>query len=118
MEFRNNLKKSFVLFFAFMLFISFAFAELQKTADEWYYVRNNQDHSSWLLDQIIPLKEMINKMGIGNKVYIEAYKIYDFRNSGKKEYILKDGKIQENDFYNEYNKSVLMKSIESLKKGR
>jgi len=31
MEFCNNLKKSFVLFFAFLLLISFAFAELQKT---------------------------------------------------------------------------------------
>ena len=68
-------------------------AELQRKADEWYYNRNDQKHSSWLLDQIIPLGEMINKMGISKKVYIEAYKIYDFRNSGKKGYILKDGKI-------------------------
>ena len=38
-------------------------------------------------------QEMAIKLGICEEVYQEAYKIYDFRNSGKTGYTLKDGKI-------------------------
>lgn len=74
-------------------------ADLQKRSDESYYrdnppKKNRNEHASWLLDQIIPLKEMCLKLGIFEQVYAEAYKIYDFSNSGKDGYTLKDGKIQ------------------------
>ena len=68
-------------------------ARLQKEADEWYYIKKNKMHSSWILDQVLELKEFATKLGIVNQVYSEAYKIYDFRNSGKSGYTLKDGKI-------------------------
>jgi hypothetical protein len=73
-------------------------AELQRKADEKYYRDNppkkhENAHASWFLDQIIPLKDMCQKLGISKQVYKEAYKIYDFRNSGKDGYTLKDGKI-------------------------
>jgi hypothetical protein len=73
-------------------------ANLQKRADEVYYKdnppkENENDHASWLLDQVIPLQKMCRELGISNKVYEEAYKIYDFRNSGKIGYTLMNGKI-------------------------
>ena len=68
-------------------------ADKQKWADIWYYERNNQDHSSWLLEQVDVLKFLASRLGICREVYEEAYKIYDFRNSGKKGYTLRDGKI-------------------------
>lgn len=68
-------------------------AKLQKEADEWFYIKKNKMHSSWILDQVLELKEFATRLGIVNQVYTEAYKIYDFRNSGKAGYILKDGKI-------------------------
>jgi predicted MPP superfamily phosphohydrolase len=61
-------------------------ARLQKRADKYYYIDNDQDMSSYMLDRVIPLKDLTNKLGITNKVYDEAYKIYDFRNSGEKDY--------------------------------
>lgn len=61
-------------------------ARLQKRADKYYYIDNDQDMSSYILDRVIPLRDLTHKFGITNKVYTEAYKIYDFRNSGKKDY--------------------------------
>lgn len=61
-------------------------ARLQKRADKYYYIDNDQDMSSYMLDRVIPLKDLTNKLGITNKVYDETYKIYDFRNSGEKDY--------------------------------
>jgi hypothetical protein len=77
-------------------------ADIQKRADIEYYkphlehyepVPNENSHAAWLLDQVTPLKEMCQKLGIAKRVYEEAYKIYDFRNSGKDGYTLIDGKI-------------------------
>jgi hypothetical protein len=73
-------------------------AELNRRSDEWYYKdippkKNTNYQASWLLDQIIPLNQMCQKLGIREQVYKEAYKIYDFRNSGKNGYALINGKI-------------------------
>ena len=46
--------------------------------------RKDKDMSNFELDKVTPLKYLSNKLGITKKVYEEAYKIYDFRNSGKK----------------------------------
>lgn len=73
--------------------LAFSIADTQKRADEWYYERKDQGHSSWLLDQVIPLKDFATRLNICSQVYDEAYKIYDFRNSGRDGYVLKDGKI-------------------------
>jgi hypothetical protein len=73
-------------------------AELQRKADECYYRDNppkehGNTHASWFVDQVITLQEMCRNLGIVQQVYEEAYRIYDFRNSGKHGYTLKDGKI-------------------------
>ena len=76
-------------------------ADLQQRADKEYYkphlknykpVEGKNDHASWILDQVNPLKRMCQHLGIVTKVYEEAYKIYDFHNSGKVGYGLVDGK--------------------------
>lgn len=68
-------------------------ARLQKQADTAFYVLCDQNHSSWLLDQVFALKELAMKMGIWEHVHARAVEIYDFRNSGRQGYTLKDGKI-------------------------
>lgn len=68
-------------------------AELQQKADKFYYEDKNQDMSSFLLDKVSALKEICILLGITSEVYIKAKKIYDFTNSGKSGYILKNGKI-------------------------
>jgi len=65
----------------------------QKMADVAYYVNGNQEESSSLVDKAFAIKELANKLGICGDVYERAYQIYDFRNSGKEGYTLKDGKI-------------------------
>ena len=68
-------------------------ARLQQDSDRWFYVHKNRDHASWLLDRCGAIREFAIKLGICEKVYEEAYKIYDFRNSGRSGYTLKDGII-------------------------
>jgi hypothetical protein len=77
-------------------------ADIQKRADEIYYrdnppKKNNNELAAWITDKVIPLKEMCQGLGIVKQVYEEAYKIYDFRNSGKTGYTLIDGKIVKQD---------------------
>lgn len=62
-------------------------ANLQKRADKYFYVDKNQDMSSYMLDRVIPIKHMCEDLHIVSQVYKEAYKIYDFRNSGKKDFV-------------------------------
>ena len=73
-------------------------ADLQKRADEEYYKDNlpkagKNEGYSWLMDQVFALKQMAVKLGICKDVYTKAYTIYDFRNSGKDGYTLRDGRI-------------------------
>lgn len=68
-------------------------ARLQRMADTAFYVCGDQKQSSWLVDQVGALKELASKMGIWNIVHARAVEIYDFRNSGRQGYTLKDGKI-------------------------
>jgi hypothetical protein len=82
--------------------IAESIADAQRRADVEYYKPhlknykpegNKNDHAAWILDQVLPLRRLGQKLGISKEVYEEAYKIYDFRNSGKSGYTLKDGKI-------------------------
>lgn len=59
-------------------------AEYQRKADYFYYINKDKKMSSHCLDNVMPLKFLSNKLGITTQVYEEAYKIYDFRKSGKK----------------------------------
>lgn len=67
-------------------------AYLQIRADWWYYVSNMKDEekqkmSSMELDAVTELRCICHDLGILKEVYEEAYKIYDFRNSGKKDFV-------------------------------
>lgn len=65
----------------------------QKQADVAFYDCSDQEASTLLLEKAMVIKELTNLMEIGGDVYERAYQIYDFRNSGKEGYTLKDGKI-------------------------
>ena len=65
-------------------------AYLQIRADWWYYVYNGKDKqqmSSSKLEAVTELRCICHNLGILDEVYEEAYKIYDFRNSGKKGHV-------------------------------
>ena len=61
-------------------------ASRQKEADRWYYVRKNQEMSSYILEHVDEVKRLAIILGVCKEVYDEAYKFYDFRNSGKKDF--------------------------------
>lgn len=67
-------------------------AYLQIRADWWYYVSSLKDEekqnmSSAELELVTELRCICKDLGILKEVYVEAYKIYDFRNSGKKDFV-------------------------------
>lgn len=67
-------------------------AYLQIRADWWFYVaggdkEENQNMSNSQLEGVTELRCICHDLGILGEVYDEAYKIYDFRNSGKKNYV-------------------------------
>lgn len=61
-------------------------ATKQIKADYWYYIKNDQNMSSFILESVHEIRVLANKLGITKDMYESAYKIYDFRNSGKKHY--------------------------------
>ena len=74
-------------------------AYLQIRADWWSYVasgdkKENQNMSSNQLEGVTELRCICNDLGVLNEVYNEAYKIYDFRNSGKKNHVADVGLIK------------------------
>ena len=67
-------------------------AYLQIRADWWFSVANgekeeNRNMSNMELEGVTELRCICNDLGILTEVYDEAYKIYDFRNSGKKNHV-------------------------------
>lgn len=73
-------------------------AYLQIRADWWYYCfskdvvdrddgTTKQDMSSRQLDLVTEVRAIAVRFDILSEVYEEAYKIYDFRNSGKKDFV-------------------------------
>lgn len=83
--------------------LAFELARIQKRADETYYIDGNVEHSSWLIDGLGGLLNVARNMGITNEVYERAYEYYDFRNSGKEGYTLKDGVIVKEEDVNAEN---------------
>lgn len=64
-------------------------AYLQVKADWWYYIsslKEKQEMSDSNLEQFDEVRCICHKLGILKQVYDEAYKIYDFRQSGEKDY--------------------------------
>lgn len=70
-------------------------ARLQKKADRYYYVEDDKDMASHALTYATELKDFASKLGICEEMYDEAYKIYDFRKSGKKDYVLSEEQLDE-----------------------
>lgn len=67
-------------------------AYLQIRADWWYYASHvneneRQNMSSHNLDLVTELRCICHDLGITKEVYKEAYKIYDFRESGKQDFV-------------------------------
>lgn len=70
-------------------------AYLQIRADWWFYCFPNdkvgedttkQDMSNMQLEAVTELRNICSTLDIVKDVYDEAYKIYDFRNSGKSDH--------------------------------
>ncbi|MBQ9659172.1 MAG: hypothetical protein IJV31_10510 [Clostridia bacterium] len=70
-------------------------ARLQKKADKYYYIDNNKEMADYVLIYAAELKDFASKLGICEEMYQEAFKIYDFRNSGKKKYSLSKEQLKE-----------------------
>lgn len=70
-------------------------ARLQKKADRYYYIENDKEMADYVLIYAIELKEFASKLGICEEMYQEAYKIYDFRNSGKDGYVPNADQLEE-----------------------
>lgn len=62
-------------------------ARLQMEADRFYYINKDNKMSDFVLNYASELKDFSKRLGICNEMYQEAYKIYDFSKSGKKDYI-------------------------------
>lgn len=73
--------------------LAYQMAMYQKRADEYYYIHNDVSHSSWLCDLFSGVVQVALNMGIVKETYDKAYEYYDFRNSGRPGYTLKDGVI-------------------------
>lgn len=62
-------------------------AHKQKRADYYYYVNNDQEMSSFMLDGVHHMCDLMRNLCIMDEVYNKAYEYYNFRNSGKKGFI-------------------------------
>lgn len=70
-------------------------ARLQKKADKYYYIENNKDMADFVLNYATEVKGLASKLGICEEMYQEAYKIYDFNFSGKREYMPTKEQLEE-----------------------
>lgn len=70
-------------------------ARLQKKADKYYYINDNREMADYVLINASYLKELAIKLGICKEMYEEAYIIYDFRSSGKKDYKPTEEQLEE-----------------------
>lgn len=70
-------------------------ARLQKKADKYYYIDNNKEMADYVLIYAAELKGFASKLGICEEMYEEAYKIYDFKYSGKKGYVPSKEQLEE-----------------------
>lgn len=70
-------------------------ARLQKKADRYYYIDNNKEGADYILNQASYLKDFALKLGICKEMYKDAYLIYDFRKSGRKDYKPTEEQLEE-----------------------
>lgn len=72
-------------------------AELNRCADVWYYTHGDLDQCDYFMTKIDAVKDLCAMCKCIPEVWAEAKKIYDFSNSGREGYTLKDGKIVKED---------------------
>lgn len=84
-------RESLVEYFAYEV------ADLQRRADVAYYTANDQDTASALLNSVITIQRLCAGLLICADVWAKAKQIYDFSNSGKAGYTLKNGRIVKED---------------------
>ena len=70
-------------------------ARLQKKADKYYYINKDRGMADFVLNYATEVKELASKLGICDEMYQEAYKIYDFKYSGRKDHVLSEKEINE-----------------------
>lgn len=70
-------------------------ARLQKKADKYYYIDNNKEMADYVLIYAVELKDFASKLGICEEMYQEAYKIYNFKYSGKKGFTPSQEQLEE-----------------------
>lgn len=68
-------------------------AEMQAMADLCFYERNDQSMTTHYLEKVDTAKDICDRFGYTSEVWQAAKKIYDFTNSGREGYTLKDGII-------------------------
>ena len=68
-------------------------AAIQTRADVEFYINHDMEKCGRYIVLADMAKTRATDLGICAEVYERAYEIYDFRNSGKEGYSLKDGKI-------------------------
>ena len=67
--------------------LAYEIAYLQVGADYWHYIVKNQDIVDNYMERIFEIKDLAYMLGILDEVYEEGYKIYNFKNSGKKDFV-------------------------------
>ena len=70
-------------------------ARLQKKCDKYYYIDNDMDLCDYIQAQINFLKDFLIRLGICEEVYKQAYTIYDFRDSGKSDFVPSKEQLEE-----------------------
>lgn len=70
-------------------------ARLQKKCDKYYYIDKDMNLCDYIQAKIDGLKDLSIKLGICEEMYEKAYQIYDFRNSGKKDYVPSKEQLEE-----------------------
>lgn len=70
-------------------------ARLQKKADKYYYINKDIRMADFVLNYATEVKELASKLGVCEEMYQEAYKIYDFRQSGKRDYMPTKEQLEE-----------------------
>lgn len=68
-------------------------AYLQSRADVHFYERTDKDMADYYITKCDAARDICSIFDCIPEVWAEAKKIYDFTNSGREGYTLKDGKI-------------------------
>lgn len=69
-------------------------ARLQAKCDKYYYIDKDMELCNYIQAKIDFLKDFSIKLEICAEMYEKAYQIYDFRNSGKSDYVPSEEQLE------------------------